>query len=195
MNRSRRHPPCRPGARRGPSRSRTDWWIALGHRAFWRPRRWGERGCSRLGRRTGYPPIRSRALAAAAFGGVYRRGRPTMQHRTHRILRRWRDPGNAAGPGGPRRSRHPLKEVLAACACDLKSRARVLNVPTTRLVSWAGHDAGVFGQIIRAAMIFLPVRRELAMPPKNTPATRFLLTEPGCWPKLPWPYQSAPESP
>lgn len=33
-----------------------------------------------------------------------------------------------------------------------------LGLPTTRLVSWAGHDAGVLGSVIPAAMIFVPSR-------------------------------------
>ncbi len=49
----------------------------------------------------------------------------------------------------------------------IEASAKVLNLPITRLVSWAGHDAGVLGRVIPSAMIFVPSRDGISHAPEE----------------------------
>ena len=49
----------------------------------------------------------------------------------------------------------------------IEKAAEELELPITRLVSWAGHDAGVLGRVIPAAMIFVPSRDGISHAPEE----------------------------
>ncbi len=49
----------------------------------------------------------------------------------------------------------------------IEGAASHLGLTSTRLVSWAGHDAGVMGMVMPAAMIFIPSRKGVSHAPEE----------------------------
>ena len=61
----------------------------------------------------------------------------------------------------------PACPMAEAWITAIEAAAADLNLPITRLVSWAGHDAGVLGRVIPAGMIFVPSRGGISHAPEE----------------------------
>lgn len=57
----------------------------------------------------------------------------------------------------------------------IEEAAQELHLTSTRLVSWAGHDAGVLGRVIPAAMIFVPSRAGISHAPEESSSDSAML--------------------
>lgn len=57
----------------------------------------------------------------------------------------------------------------------IEEAATRLNLPATRLVSWAGHDAGVLGRVMPAAMIFIPSQHGISHAPEEFSSDQAML--------------------
>ncbi|NMP21769.1 M20 family metallo-hydrolase [Sulfobacillus harzensis] len=58
---------------------------------------------------------------------------------------------------------------------SIERAASRLNLASTRLVSWAGHDAGVLGRVMPAAMIFIPSQNGISHAPEEFSSDQAML--------------------
>ncbi len=66
----------------------------------------------------------------------------------------------------------PMYEPWVGVIEDAATR---LNLPAARLVSWAGHDAGVLGRVMPAAMIFIPSQKGISHAPEEFSSDQAML--------------------